>query len=800
MKKITLLSFLVFCAIFNNALFAQKNYSDLFENAYQQYPKIPRNSLEALAYVQSRITNLVPEKGMDHHHGPNRYGLFALIENGEGYFKNTLVDLSNKSKTRIVDYKNNEQSQIYTVASMMNDYCIKNNVQSIADMKDFYVNFSEIPNNTSLDLFAKDQFLYDIFLVLNKGVTENNVEIKKTTIRPSQWFSQNTYKLVSAPSLIINDETISNGVQQYDATQNAVAPTTAAAVAVTDYPPALWVTSPNTSSRAGTAITAVTIHTTQGSYAGSISWFQNTASQVSAHYLIRSSDGQVTQMVRESIKAWHVGNANPYTIGIEHEGFVNNASWYTTAMYNSSAALTIDICNDNNINKTTCYNGPAHVDVVTLSTSIKIKGHQHFPSQNHNDPGINWDWARYYNLINPTAPCTIPSSLTTNAITSTGAKLDWPAVAGVASYSLEYKTSASSTYTQVGPIFFNTYTLSSLLGSTTYNWRVRSNCTSNSSAFTTAVNFTTLTPCNATTTLNESYIGTVTANLNWSAVSGATGYILEWKPASATTWTSVNTTNNYTSLFSLTAATSYNWRVSTVCASGNSAASALQTFSTNASCFDAYENNNVYTAPTVYPSLNGGYVYAKICGSGDVDFFKITTTATSNINFSLTNLPQNYNIETYTGAGAFLKGGYATGTTSEAVVLNNKPAGTYLFRVYGATTLDNDASLDYRLLVTTSTPTVARFAETMATEETLLISPNPASYTTTVAFETLQAEKINIVIRDVFGNLQLQQTKMTNAGKQQVQLNLQTLKHGMYSVQIINSNGIVMSKQLMVTR
>jgi N-acetylmuramoyl-L-alanine amidase len=494
-------------------------------------------------------------------------------------------------------------------------------------MASFFKSFSEIPSNTKIDAFAKDQFLYDIYLTLQNGAVENNVEIKKTIFNSSAWFSTNTFKLVSAPSITISDSKITNGTEEFSS-----APVAAAVAAVTDYPPALWVASPNNSSRGTATITAVAVHTMQGSYSGSISWFQNTASNVSAHYCIRSSDGQVTQMVRESIKAWHIGSENPYTIGLEHEGFVDNAAWYTTAMYNSSAALTIDICNDNNINKTTCYSGAASAGANVLSTAIKIKGHQHFPNQTHVDPGINWDWARYYNLINPSTPCTIPTSLATNAITSNSAKLDWPAVAGVASYTLEYKTSASSTYTQVGPIFFNTYTLSSLLGSTTYNWRVRSNCTSNSSAFTTAVNFTTLTPCNATTTLNESYIGTVTANLNWSAVSGATGYILEWKPAAATTWTSVNTTNNYTSLFSLTAATSYNWRVSTVCASGNSAASALQTFSTNASCFDAYENNNVYTAPTVYTSLNGGYVYAKICGSGDVDFYKITTTATSNIN------------------------------------------------------------------------------------------------------------------------------------------------------------------------
>ena len=38
--------------------------------------------------------------------------------------------------------------------------------------------------------------------------------------------------------------------------------------------------------------------------------------------MVRSSDGQVTQMVREYQKAWHARSANPYSIGIEHEGYV----------------------------------------------------------------------------------------------------------------------------------------------------------------------------------------------------------------------------------------------------------------------------------------------------------------------------------------------------------------------------------------------------------------------------------------------------------------------------------------------
>ena len=38
---------------------------------------------------------------------------------------------------------------------------------------------------------------------------------------------------------------------------------------------------------------------------------------------------------------------------------------------------------------------------MLLSTAVKIKGHQHFSSQTHTDPGIHFDWRRYYALLNP---------------------------------------------------------------------------------------------------------------------------------------------------------------------------------------------------------------------------------------------------------------------------------------------------------------------------------------------------------------------------------------------------------------
>lgn len=136
----------------------------------------------------------------------------------------------------------------------------------------------------------------------------------------------------------------------------------------------------------GNAITYVIIHTIQGSYSGCISWFQNCSSSVSAHYVVRSSDGQVTQMVREADVGWHAGNwtYNLHSVGIEHEGYVEDpGTWYTEAMYAGSAALTADICARNGI----------PVD------RSHILAHYEVPGATHTDPGSGWDWDHYMSLI-----------------------------------------------------------------------------------------------------------------------------------------------------------------------------------------------------------------------------------------------------------------------------------------------------------------------------------------------------------------------------------------------------------------
>jgi len=175
---------------------------------------------------------------------------------------------------------------------------------------------------------------------------------------------------------------------QYDDPTLTVPP---ASGADPDYPLAVAFVPADPSNYTAGGITSydyVVVHTMQGYYAGSMSWFQNPMANVSAHYVMRSEDGEVTQMVREDDRAWHVGNSNSYALGIEHEGFIAEPEWYTWETYLSSARLTRWMCDEHAI--------PLDRD--------HIVGHVELPNQTHTDPGNLWEWDLYMALIRDVVP------------------------------------------------------------------------------------------------------------------------------------------------------------------------------------------------------------------------------------------------------------------------------------------------------------------------------------------------------------------------------------------------------------
>jgi N-acetyl-anhydromuramyl-L-alanine amidase AmpD len=379
-----------------------------FEEAYWRYPNIPHGLLEATAYSASRLTDLQPAlHDADNCTGmPQRYGLFALIENGKGYFKNTLKTVCSNSGITPDQYKNDVRLQVLSVAKFLSREASIKQLDVRISAEGFAVildDLAEMPNDSSaINNYALALFKYDIYDQLQKGINAPSLKRAPVKVQLEQIFPAPLLQKLQSPAVDINVEKDSLIIQTA-ATSKQRTFTAPNEQTAADYPPAIYVMAYSNnyqSGRNGTKVTHVTIHTTQGSYAGTISWFKNPAAHMSTHYIIRASDGQVTQMVKERDMALHVQNANAYSIGIEHEGYPEYGNkWYTDKMYRASAALVRNICARYGIDATTCYRGLATSNSNAQSGAIHIKGHQHYSGNAQTDPGKYWNWTRYAELI-----------------------------------------------------------------------------------------------------------------------------------------------------------------------------------------------------------------------------------------------------------------------------------------------------------------------------------------------------------------------------------------------------------------
>ena len=94
--------------------------------------------------------------------------------------------------------------------------------------------------------------------------------------------------------------------------------------------------------------------------------------------------------------------------------------------------------------------------------------------------------------------CTIPVGLTLTSWGNTYATVKWNALVGPASYTLEYFDVNTGTTTIVNNLTTNTYLITGLSPSTQYGFKVKSNCTNNSSSYSTIKYFTTSSVCAST--------------------------------------------------------------------------------------------------------------------------------------------------------------------------------------------------------------------------------------------------------------------------------------------------------------
>ncbi|HEV8263836.1 MAG TPA: N-acetylmuramoyl-L-alanine amidase [Gemmatimonadales bacterium] len=170
-----------------------------------------------------------------------------------------------------------------------------------------------------------------------------------------------------------------------------------------DYPSAAWRPSPNFDQRAADSTGAMhllIIHTCESNYASCWSWLVNPVSQVSAHYVVSEEGSEVSQLVLERDRAWHIAalydctlnrrhdcwlndvQSNHFTVGVEHAGFVSQDS-FPSSQLDASAGLVCDVTRDRGIPRDWQH----------------IVGHGQLQPANRTDPGPNWPWIPYVHRV-----------------------------------------------------------------------------------------------------------------------------------------------------------------------------------------------------------------------------------------------------------------------------------------------------------------------------------------------------------------------------------------------------------------
>ncbi|WP_327636287.1 amidase [Kribbella sp. NBC_00482] len=320
----------------------QPDLASAFKTASAKY-EVPREVLVGVGFAETHL---------DGHNGTpsqaNGYGVMHLAGNN---VNKTMSEASKLTGLPVAELTKDDTSNILGAAAVLDSYADQARLTDRSDLGKWYGVIAKYSH--SADAPTARLYTDEVYRVIARGVRTAGVSTDPKTVTPDR---------------------------------GAYAKAAPLGTAAVDYPGAIWNAASTSNYRVGrtAAISTIVIHVTQGSYAGTISWFKNPSAQVSAHYVVRSSDGEVTQMVAEKDTAWHVRTENPYTIGIEHEGFVDQPSWFTDAMYRSSAALTRNIADRRGIPKDRAH----------------IKGHSEMPNNDHTDPGPNWNWDYYMQLVN----------------------------------------------------------------------------------------------------------------------------------------------------------------------------------------------------------------------------------------------------------------------------------------------------------------------------------------------------------------------------------------------------------------
>ncbi len=327
---------------------------DVDFNAAASEFAVPAAVLKAIAWTETRYEMVSGEEEFDGH--PAAFGVMAL--SGERLERGASL-----AKVSIDDAKTISRANVRAAAALLSSYADEEGIarDTVAAWEPVIARYSTIDDPSARREYVRDH----VYGAMRKGLGQ---------IHGDRSFYELFGNEAEEPQEI-----------------RAAGP---------DYAGSIWRPSPNYNSRGGVKPAMVVIHTCEGAYSSCWSWLANSKAQASAHYVVREDGKEISQLVREGSRAWHVAasydaslnggamgsrqgqSVNTFAIGIEHAGFASQKS-FPAGQIQASAALVCDM--------TKAYGIPRD--------RFHIVGHGKLQPYNRTDPGPNWPWSSYITKV-----------------------------------------------------------------------------------------------------------------------------------------------------------------------------------------------------------------------------------------------------------------------------------------------------------------------------------------------------------------------------------------------------------------
>ena len=447
----------------------------------------------------------------------------------------------------------------------------------------------------------------------------------------------------------------------------------------------------------------------------------------------------------------------------------------------------------------------------------------------------NWGTVIAHVPASSTTTCNVAGGLNTTAITTTTATFNWTAVSSATSYNIQYRVVGTTTWS-TGTSTSTSFNAGGLTIGTNYEWQLQTVCASGSSAFSASSTFSTTAACGAVSGLAAGSIANTSAALSWTAVSGATGYNLQWKPATGTTFTTVSglTTASY-SLTALTACTGYQFQVQSVCPAGSGAYSAATSFTTIGCTVSYCASTATNTTREYIKNVKLGTINnTSTDGPGYVNYTSISTSLAGGTSNTITLTPGfvgSSTTEYYTVYIDYNHNGVFTDAGETVVKVSSRNAVSKAFTV-PTTALNGNTRMriqmqrsayqtnpcatytygevqDFTVNITGNAqgPVIAPDVPQEAVPANVVtdnlsqikLYPNPAQDKITVEFLAQNQGNGNVIVYDLSGQRILVKETSVVAGMNTYSLATNALNDGVYIMEI-ESNGCIKHQQFVIAK